>query len=84
MKSLLLSGVMFLAITATQAQDLKPLNSDTEPDRIDWSQLTAKFGPFPKMPPGTTVGAVSKTLTNEYWRLLGEATRTSAKKSACR
>ena len=49
MKSLLLSSVMFLAITATQAQDLKPLNSDTEPDRIDWSQLTAKFGPFPQI-----------------------------------
>ena len=39
MKSLLLSGVMFLAIAAAQAQELKPLNSDTEPDRIDWSQL---------------------------------------------
>ena len=80
MKSLLLSSVMFLAITATQAQDLKPLNSDTEPDRIDWSQLTAKFGPFPKMPPGTTVGAVSKTLTNEYWRLLGEGYQNFGKK----
>jgi ribose transport system substrate-binding protein len=80
MKSLLLSSVMFLAITATQAQDLKPLNSDTEPDRIDWSQLTAKFGPFPKMPSGTTVGAVSKTLTNEYWRLLGEGYQNFGKK----
>jgi len=70
MKSILLSSAMFLAIGAVQAQDLKPLNSDTEPDRVDWSQLTTKFGPFPKMPSGTTVGAVSKTLTNEYWRLL--------------
>ena len=34
--------------SAAQAADLKPLNSDTEPDRIDWSQLTAKFGPFPE------------------------------------
>jgi ABC-type sugar transport system substrate-binding protein len=80
MKSLLLSSVMFLAITATQAQDLKSLNSDTEPDRIDWSQLTAKFGPFPKPPSGTTVGAVSKTLTNEYWRLLGEGYQNFGKK----
>ena len=79
-KSLLLSSVMFLAITATQAQDLKPLNSDTEPDRIDWSQLTAKFGPFPKLPSGTTAGAVSKTLTNEYWRLLGEGYQNFGKK----
>jgi ribose transport system substrate-binding protein len=80
MKSLLLSSVMFLAITATQAQDLKPLNSDTEPDRIEWSQLTAKFGPFPKLPSGTTAGAVSKTLTNEYWRLLGEGYQNFGKK----
>ena len=39
---------------------------------MDWSQLDAKFGAFPKMPAGTKAGAVSKTLTNEYWRLLGE------------
>jgi len=72
MKSLLLSGVMLLALTAAQAQTLAPLNSDSEPDRMDWSQLAAKFGPFPKMPAGTKAGAVSKTLTNEYWRLLGQ------------
>jgi len=80
MKSILLSSAMFLAIGAVQAQDLKPLNSDTEPDRVDWSQLTTKFGPFPKMPSGTTVGAVSKTLTNEYWRLLGEGYQNFGKK----
>src|SRR5271165_5307677 len=80
MKSILLSGAMFLAIAAAQAQDLKPLNSDTEPDRIDWSQLTAKFGPFPKLPAGTKAGAVSKTLTNEYWRLLGEGYQNFGKK----
>jgi ribose transport system substrate-binding protein len=72
MKSLLLSGVVLLACAAAQAADLKPLNSDTEPSRIDWSQLTVKFGPFPKLPAGTRAGAVSKTLTNEYWRLLGQ------------
>jgi ribose transport system substrate-binding protein len=80
MKSLLLSGVMLLAVAAAQAQDLKPLNSDSEPDRIDWSQLEAKFGPFPKMPAGTKVGAVSKTLTNEYWRSLGEGYQKFGKK----
>ncbi len=65
MKTLLLSSVMLLTIVAAQAQDLKPLNSDSEPDRIDWSQLTAKFGAFPTLPAGTKAGAVSKTLTNE-------------------
>ena len=52
MKSILLSSVMLLTLTAVQAQELKPLNSDTEPDRMDWSQLDAKFGPFPKLPAG--------------------------------
>ena len=72
MKALLLAGVMTLALSPLAAQELKPLNSDSEPDRIDWSQLAAKFGPFPKMPAGTKAGGVSKTLTNEYWRLLGQ------------
>jgi ribose transport system substrate-binding protein len=54
------------------AQELAPLNSDAEPDRIDWSELEAQFGPLPAPPEGTRVGGVSKTLTNEYWRSLGE------------
>jgi len=60
-----------LALTANAA-DLKPLNSDSEPDRMDWSQLDAKFGPLPKPEAGLQVGAVAKALTNEYWRSLGE------------
>ena len=62
------------------AQDLPPLNSDTEKDRMDWSQLETKFGPFPKLPDGTKAGAVSKTLTNEYWRSLGEGYKQFGKK----
>lgn len=58
--------------SAAFAQQLAPLNSDTEKDRMDWSELEAKLGPFPKLPEGTKAGAVSKTLTNEYWRSLGE------------
>ncbi len=54
------------------AEALKPLNSDSEPDRMDWSQLEAKFGAIPKVAAGTKVGAVAKALTNEYWRSLGE------------
>ena len=80
MKSILLSGVMLFAVVAAQADELKPLNSDSEPDRVDWSQLTTKFGPFPKLPDGIKVGAVSKTLTNEYWRLLGEGYQNFGKK----
>jgi ribose transport system substrate-binding protein len=54
------------------AQELAPLNSDTEKDRIDWSQLESKFGAMPKLPEGVKAGGVSKTLTNEYWRSLGD------------
>lgn len=65
------AALMALSI-GSALRDLAPLNSDTEKDRIDWSQLEAKFGAFPKLPDGTRAGAVSKTLTNEYWRSLGE------------
>lgn len=58
--------------SVTTAQSLSPLNSDTEADRMDWSELSTKFGEMPAVPEGTSVGGVSKTLTNEYWRSLGE------------
>lgn len=58
--------------SVAMAQTLSPLNSDTEADRMDWSELDAKFGEMPAVPEGTSVGGVSKTLTNEYWRSLGE------------
>ena len=58
--------------TTTFAQSLDPLNSDTEPDRMDWSELSSTFGDMPAPPEGTSIGGVSKTLTNEYWRSLGE------------
>ena len=64
-------AVSFL-FSAAVAQEVAPLKSDTEKDRMDWSQLEAKLGPFPKLPKGTKAGAVSKTLTNEYWRSLGD------------
>lgn len=70
--SLLLAGAMAGIAGVARAQDLAPLNSDTEPDRIDWSELEAQFGPVPAVPEGTRVGGISKTLTNEYWRSLGE------------
>jgi ribose transport system substrate-binding protein len=63
------------------AQELAPLNSDTEKDRIDWSQLQTKFGALPKPPKGTKAGGVSKTLTNEYWRSLGEGYKKFADKA---
>ena len=62
-------------------RSLAPLNSDTETDRINWSELQAKFGDVPAAPAGTKIGGVSKTLTNEYWRSLGEGYEAYAKKA---
>ncbi len=69
----LLAGVAFSA-------ELGKLNSDTEKDRMAWSDLDAKFGAMPALKPGVRVGGVSKTLTNEYWRSLGEGYSKFAKK----
>lgn len=74
-------AIALVSGTAT-AQSLAPLNSDTETDRIVWSDLEAKFGPVPAAPEGTRVGGVSKTLTNEYWRSLGRAIRPLRKRRA--
>lgn len=81
MKTIMLSGLMLLAVGAAQAQELKPLNSDSETDRIDWSELAAKLGPFPQLPASTKAAAVAKTLTNEYWRLLGQGYQAFGKKA---
>ena len=74
MRKLLIAGVVAGAAFATSAlaADLATLNPDREPDRVDWFDMEAKFGPVPKPADGTTAGAVAKTLTNEYWRLLGD------------
>ena len=80
-KSLLAAGAIALVAGSAFAADLAPLNSDTEPSRIDWSQLASKFGEVPKAPKGTRIGGVSKTLTNEYWRSLGEGYKAYADKA---
>ncbi len=72
LKGAIALGAFALTVGLAQAQDLAPLNSDSEPDRMDWSQLEAQFGAMPAPAAGTRMGGVSKTLTNEYWRSLGE------------
>lgn len=79
LRSLLAGCALALTLGSAHAQDLAPLNSDTEKDRIDWSQLQSKFGDVPAAPQGTRIGGVSKTLTNEYWRTLGEGYQNYAK-----
>ncbi|PWC19310.1 ABC transporter substrate-binding protein [Brenneria roseae subsp. roseae] len=69
-----------LFCTSVYAADLPPLQSDTEPDRTDWTQLTAKYGPLPAVDSKLKIGGVSKTLTNEYWRSLGKGYQNTADK----
>lgn len=69
-----------LFCTSVYAADLPPLQSDTEPDRTDWTQLATKYGPLPSVDSKLKIGGVSKTLTNEYWRSLGEGYQNVAKK----
>ncbi|WP_322895530.1 MULTISPECIES: substrate-binding domain-containing protein [unclassified Yoonia] len=71
-KTFLMASAMTALAGIAAAQDLAPLNSDEEPDRMDWSELTERFGDMPAIAEGTSVGGVSKTLTNEYWRSLGQ------------
>ena len=81
-KPLLLSLLCLnLGTLAAVADDLKPLDSDRETDRVEWSQLEQKFGPMPKPAANTKLGGVCKTLTNEYWRLLSQGYQDEAKKA---
>nr|WP_321269593.1 substrate-binding domain-containing protein [uncultured Tolumonas sp.] len=82
MKKLLLTVLASSLFSAgLYAAELTPLHSDSEPDRTDWSQLDAKYGPLPKVDPALKIGGVSKTLTNEYWRSLGEGYKNVADKN---
>ncbi|MDR3434828.1 MAG: substrate-binding domain-containing protein [Rouxiella aceris] len=81
MKKLLLMAIASSLLTASvYAAELTPLQSDSEPDRTDWSQLEAKYGPMPKPSAKLKIGGVSKTLTNEYWRSLGQGYKNVADK----
>ena len=80
-KTLVAACALSLLAGTGFAQELKPLNSDTETDRVAWSELQTKFGDVPAAPAGTSIGGVSKTLTNEYWRTLGEGYAAYAKKA---
>ncbi|AAU36808.1 sugar ABC transporter substrate-binding protein [[Mannheimia] succiniciproducens] len=79
LKTTLVSAVFTFMIGSAYAQ-LTPLNSDTEQDRINWTELESKLGSFPTLKEGLKIGGVSKTLTNEYWRSLGEGYKNFADK----
>lgn len=77
------SALVLAAIVSVSfgfAQKLTSLDPDAESDRIGWSDLRARFGRFKDPVTGTKVCAVAKTLTNEYWRLLGDGYRAFAER----
>ena len=80
MKTHIASLIAGLVVSSTAIAGLAPLNSDTETDRMDWSELHEKFGEVPSFEKDIKVGGVSKTLTNEYWRSLGEGYKQFADK----
>ena len=79
-KTALVAALSAAVSLGAYAAELTPLNSDTEPDRITWSELQNTFGDVPAVKEGTRIGGVSKTLTNEYWRTLGEGYQQEADK----
>ena len=78
-KTTLISTALSLVLGSAVAA-LPPLNSDTETDRINWTELESELGQMPTVKEGTRIGGVSKTLTNEYWRSLGEGYKNFANK----
>lgn len=62
------------------AAELSSLNPDSETDRTDWTQLTEKYGPLPEVESKLRIAGVSKTLTNAYWRSLGDGYQNIADK----
>lgn len=80
MKTVLATAMATVFSAGVFAADLAPLNADTEQDRVTWNQLDEQFGAVPTPKDGLRIGGVSKTLTNEYWRTLGEGYQAYADK----
>jgi ribose transport system substrate-binding protein len=72
--------VLSLTSLVANAKPLPPLNPDTDPSRTQWWQLSKSLGTVPTPPKTTRIGAVAKTLTNEYWRQLGDGYQAEARK----
>jgi ribose transport system substrate-binding protein len=80
-KSIITLFISSALATNLWAADLPALNPDTEKDRTDWAQLVKKYGPLPKENRDLKIAGVSKTLTNAYWRSLGDGYKNIAEKN---
>ena len=63
------------AVSQNQAFD-----PDSEKDKIDYSELDSKFGELPKQSGPVQIGAVEKTMSNEYWQTLAKGYKSEAEK----
>lgn len=79
MRNTWLIGTMLIGLVPTicWGADLPTLNPDTEQSRVNWWEISAKYGPAPNVQ-GKRFGVVLKTLTNEYWQLLADGYRKGA------
>lgn len=66
------SGVTSPASATSSSSSNQAFDPDSEKDKIDYSQLDSKFGTVPKTSGTIKIGAVEKTLANEYWQLLAK------------
>ena len=79
MRNLVIVGLVVFGLFMAVPVLASSFNPDTEQDRIMWDKLEQTYGPVPKLT-GIRIGAVEKTLANEYWQLLAEGYRREAAK----
>ncbi len=77
MRSLRWALLGLLAACGVAAAQGPVPNPDIDPDRLDWSRIQTSLGPPPDVR-GQHFGVVTKTQTNEYWRLVAEGFRRRA------
>jgi ribose transport system substrate-binding protein len=65
----------------SQTNQTASFDPDNSTDKIDYSQLASKFGPVPDFAgKNITIGAVEKTMTNQYWQALADGYKAAAQK----
>lgn len=69
-------GLLCLSMQHGMAAELS-FTPDSDPNRIEWSQLERKLGPVSDVA-GRSYGIVVKTPVNEYWRLMTAGYRARA------
>ena len=69
--------VVVLAPLLCRSAEAPRFNPDTDPSRMNWTQIEKMLGPGPELH-DKRFGVIVKTLTNEYWRLMAAGYRRRA------